>query len=60
MNTVYEITGGCTMCGMCLYECPAGAISMTKTGAVIDPNLCLGCGACAKNCASEAIRIGTK
>ncbi|MDF2924181.1 MAG: methyl-viologen-reducing hydrogenase delta subunit [Paenibacillaceae bacterium] len=53
---VYAVTGGCTLCGMCLYECPAGAIAMEQTGARIDGRHCTGCGRCARNCASEAIR----
>lgn len=52
----YKIAGGCTLCGMCLYECPAKAISMTENGAVIDSGKCAGCGRCFDNCASEAIR----
>lgn len=52
----YKISGGCTLCGMCLYECPKKAITMTETGAVIDPEKCVGCGRCYDNCASEAIR----
>lgn len=52
---VYEVSNGCTLCGMCIYECPVGAIKMTKAGALINKDLCRGCGLCADNCASEAI-----
>ncbi len=52
---VYEVTRGCTLCGLCAGECPAGAITVTPAGAVIDPERCLGCGICFENCASEAI-----
>ena len=52
---VYKVSQGCTLCGMCIYECPNLAISMTKHGAVIKPELCIACGICAENCASEAI-----
>jgi len=41
---------------MCIYECPVGAIIITKTGTEIDKEKCIGCGKCAKNCASEAIK----
>ncbi len=51
----YSVTQGCTYCGMCEPECPVGAIVLTKQGAVINPDLCIGCGSCADNCASEAI-----
>ena len=52
---VYEVKQGCTLCGMCIYECPVSAITMTSKGARIDPKVCIGCGECAGNCASEAI-----
>lgn len=52
---VYMVTQGCTLCGMCVYECPHGAITLTANGAWIDPKKCVGCGRCAENCASEAI-----
>lgn len=51
----YAVKQGCTLCGMCLYECPVGAIRMEKTGAHIAQDKCIGCGSCAENCASEAI-----
>lgn len=51
----FEVSQGCTLCGMCLYECPRMAITMTKNGAVIDQEKCIGCGKCYMNCASEAI-----
>ena len=52
----YEVVTGCTLCGMCLVECKAGAILLTPKGAKIDPNKCLGCGTCYRTCASEAIQ----
>ena len=52
---VYEVKQGCTLCGMCETECPVGAIVVGRHGAKIDPNICIGCGNCAMNCASEAI-----
>lgn len=52
---VYAVKQGCTLCGMCVMECPMGAISLGKSGASIDPEKCVGCGSCADNCASEAI-----
>ena len=39
----------------CEDACPVGAITMDKNGAHIDLEKCVGCGKCAKNCASEAI-----
>ena len=52
---IYQVKQGCTLCGMCMVECPAEAISMTPKGAFIDPDKCIGCGSCEMNCASEAI-----
>ena len=53
-DMVYKIEG-CCFCQECQYVCPVGAISMDSKGAHIDENKCVGCGICAKNCASEAI-----
>lgn len=51
----YSVEAGCCFCQECLYACPVSAISMNAQGAHIDPEKCVGCGQCAKNCASEAI-----
>lgn len=51
----YAVTRGCTGCGTCVHECPAGAIRMSIEGAEIDADKCVGCGVCYDNCASEAI-----
>ncbi len=51
----FEVSGGCTWCGTCLEVCPAGAVTLGQQGAKIQLDLCLGCGLCASNCASEAI-----
>lgn len=51
----YSVEAGCCYCQECQYVCPVLAISMDASGAHIDPNVCIGCGKCAKNCASEAI-----
>ena len=54
MKMVYVVEG-CCYCQECLYVCPKGAIHMDSKGAHIDENKCVGCGICAKHCASEAI-----
>ena len=51
---VYKIEG-CCFCQECQYVCPVGAIYMDAKGAHINQEICIGCGSCAKNCASEAI-----
>ena len=53
-NMTYEIQG-CCFCQECQYVCPVGAIYMDAKGAHINQEICIGCGSCAKNCASEAI-----
>lgn len=54
---MYAVTRGCTWCNTCIYECPQGAITMAAEGAQIDQQLCVGCGICYDNCASEAIEV---
>ena len=51
----YQVSQGCCYCSECMFVCPRGAITMDKNGAHINPDLCIGCGLCAQNCASEAI-----
>ncbi len=49
----FHITEDCIECGVCLPECPEGAIS---EGApyIIDPVLCTECGGCAEVCPVDA------
>jgi ferredoxin len=56
MKYTYHVDNGCTLCGMCVAECGQGAIALGPRGARIDQARCIGCGACFRNCASEAIR----
>ena len=56
----YKVSQGCTLCGMCIYECSMGAITITKSSAVIDAELCVECGKCVEGCASEAIVFENK
>ena len=51
----YSVEAGCCFCQECQYACPVSAITMDVNGAHIDQQKCIGCGKCAKNCASEAI-----
>ena len=45
----------------CLPECPTGAITRDASGAVaLDEALCTGCGACAKACPWDAIRLAPR
>ena len=45
----YEILDECIECGVCLPECPEGAIN-EGSPYVIDPKLCTECNACAEVC----------
>ena len=45
-----------TACTNCLDVCGAGAISSDGEGVRIEPYLCQGCGSCATNCPSGAVR----
>ncbi len=52
----------CIGCRLCVRDCPAGGIEVTKTGdrqfeVVIDLGKCIYCGQCAENCNKEAIML---
>jgi len=48
--------GRCTLCGECHRHCPAGAITLEKAQARIDPDRCLGCAECVAVCRFEAVQ----
>ena len=48
-------TEDCAACGVCIEECPVGAISMNGGFAVIDERTCIRCGKCHAVCPQEAV-----
>jgi ferredoxin len=46
----------CTGCGICVEECPVGAIAMENSRAEIKMENCIRCGICHSVCAPEAVR----
>ena len=43
----------------CISRCPFDAMSITKDGVLIDPDLCMGCSECIHGCASEKLTAST-
>jgi len=50
-----KITDDCLACGICMDECPEGAISEGDPIYVIDPDKCTDCGTCQEACPNDAI-----
>jgi len=46
----------CIACGVCVEECPAGAVSMDDQAALIDQKACIRCGKCHDVCPEDAVR----
>ncbi len=52
----HTIVQSCTGCTACVGKCPVDAIAGDRKGLhVIDPSLCIDCGACGRICPSEAV-----
>ncbi len=48
----------CTGCGMCLLVCPHAVFALSNGRAQIrDRDACMECGACARNCAFNAVSV---
>ncbi|MEW6553751.1 MAG: 4Fe-4S binding protein [Actinomycetota bacterium] len=45
----------CTGCGLCVEECPSGAIKALGRAVEISEGLCTACGSCAEVCPQDAI-----
>jgi len=51
------VTWKCTGCGVCLENCPAGAIALVGGKANINSKLCGGCAMCISVCSSKAASV---
>ncbi len=47
----------CTQCGVCIYDCPTGAIIKANGKVFVNGMKCIGCGKCKKSCRYNAIEI---
>jgi heterodisulfide reductase subunit A len=47
----------CSVCGLCVKNCPYEAITLDEKGACVDEVKCRGCGICAMTCPSSAITV---
>ncbi len=50
----------CTKCNRCAQQCPAGAITITENGPVIDSSKCIGCAKCIAECSLGIFNSGEK
>ncbi|NYT01089.1 MAG: hydrogenase iron-sulfur subunit [Methanocellales archaeon] len=49
--------GTCDLCGECTRACLTNALVIKDEKLVFDHKLCIGCGACVKNCPSSSIEL---
>lgn len=48
----------CNGCTICLLVCPHAVFTMTnKKAVIVDPDSCMECGACARNCSEKALTV---
>lgn len=47
----------CTACGICVDECPTGALDLGDIAVLARPEDCSECGTCADVCPNEAITL---
>jgi len=60
VTTLNYVSEKCAGCGRCVEVCPRGVFEMLdKRAAITDKDLCMECGACAKNCEFGAISVNS-
>ncbi len=60
VTTLNYASEKCAGCGRCVEVCPRGVFEMQdKRAALMDKDLCMECGACAKNCEFQAISVNS-
>ncbi len=60
VTTLQYTSEKCAGCGRCVEVCPQGVFEMhEKRARVTDRDLCMECGACAKNCDFGAIAVNS-
>ena len=58
VTTLVYAADKCAGCGRCVEVCPQGVFEMREKRAMItDRDLCMECGACARNCDFDAISV---
>lgn len=58
VTTLELSTEKCIGCKKCLEVCPHGVFDINDTKVkIIDKDMCMECGACAKNCPADAITV---
>ncbi len=60
VTTLKYDSGKCAGCGRCVEVCPRGVFEMRdRHAAVTDRDLCMECGACARNCEFGALAVNS-
>jgi coenzyme F420-reducing hydrogenase delta subunit/ferredoxin len=56
-EVAFVIPEKCTLCGVCVGQCPTNAIKMGKKAVTVDSISCIGCGVCVPACPEGALDL---